>query len=880
ELRKAADPDRSLEEVRELRTEALRLLSLSQYKDALTLAGRALSLAEQTLGAGHLYVGLIASVVATSYNADSNYPAARSMYERSLKILEARLGAQHPQTAGVMRRLGGVLQYLNDYTQADQLLSRALEVEEKTLGPEHPRIALTLKSLGILHSELGDYAKALPEFTRALAIEEKSVGTDGLRFGEALNNLGVAYLRSGNYPGAEPYLKRALILEEKLLGREDPYLAPVINNLGLIARETRDYHSAEVYYQRALALKEKSPGPDSPEFAVALLNIGDLHRATGDYPSGLALQLRALGILEKSAGPRDLRTIRLFGYIARTYAALGDFDAATQFEERAESALDEVFASNLAIGSERQKLAFLEAVFKQMHQTISLNLQFAPANAAATALAAGVVARRKGRVLDVMSDRLAAISQRSGSADRVLLNRLRENSEQLARVAFNGRDPKAILELEASKDKLEADISRNNPEFRAQVQPARPAALQQAIPDGAALLEFAVYRAFDPKAETTVEVLGESRYAVYVLRRDGLPTGIDLGAAAAIDAAVGRLREALRDPHREDVKELARTLDEKVMQPVRAELGNTTQLLISPDGELSLIPMETLVDEHGSPLIKRYSISYLTTGRDLLRLEVERTGKGPTLILANPLFGEPGTEQVTAARPRKTLGRSITTGADLSKVYFGPLTGTAQEARAIQSLFPDARVLTGDRATKAALQQAQAPGILHIATHGFFLEDAADTAQPRAIRGGSRIEDPLLRSGLALAGANLRRNAEDNGILTALEASHLNLWGTRLVTLSACETGVGEVRNSEGVYGLRRAFVLAGAETLVMSLWPVSDRITRELMTDFYTGLKSGLGRGEALREAQLTMLKRKDRQHPFYWASFIESGDWRNLDG
>jgi CHAT domain-containing protein len=142
------------------------------------------------------------------------------------------------------------------------------------------------------------------------------------------------------------------------------------------------------------------------------------------------------------------------------------------------------------------------------------------------------------------------------------------------------------------------------------------------------------------------------------------------------------------------------------------------------------------------------------------------------------------------------------------------------------------------------------------------------------------IQKPLLRSGLALSGANGDKRAADGGILTALEASTLNLWGTKLVTLSACDTGVGEVRSGEGVYGLRRAFFLAGAETLVMSLWPVSDLVAREVMTGYYSGLKQGLGRGDALRQSQLAMLSRANRQHPFYWASFIQAGEWANLDG
>jgi CHAT domain-containing protein len=199
-------------------------------------------------------------------------------------------------------------------------------------------------------------------------------------------------------------------------------------------------------------------------------------------------------------------------------------------------------------------------------------------------------------------------------------------------------------------------------------------------------------------------------------------------------------------------------------------------------------------------------------------------------------------------------------------------------------------MLTGPQATKSAVKQTAAPLLLHIATHGFFLMDVPTGASPtvpqtpsrttRAISGTIRSENPLLRSGLALAGANLNKNPEDDGILTALEASNLNLWGTKLVTLSGCDTGVGEVKLGEGVYGLRRAFFLAGTESLVMSLWPVSDYVTRGLMIDYYGGLKKGLGRGEALRRAQLAMLKRKGRQHPFFWASFIQSGDWANLDG
>jgi len=485
-----------------------------------------------------------------------------------------------------------------------------------------------------------------------------------------------------------------------------------------------------------------------------------------------------------------------------------------------------------------------------------------------------------------------------------------------------------IKALEELREKLENELSRRSAGFYQPPNPAPIATVQAAIPPAAALIEFAIYRPFDPKGKDDKRAFGEPRYVAYILSRRGEVQWKELGEAKAIDDAVDDLRQALRDPQRNDVRQLARAVEERVMQPVRALTGDATQLLISPDGELNLIPFAALVDEQGRYLIQRYSFTYLTSGRDLLRMQVAREAKSKPLVVANPSFGKPATESLATTMKPTAPGsrrRSVTTGRDLSEVYFAPLGGTAQEARSIQALFPDANVLSAAQATESAVKQVNAPRVLHLATHGFFLSEpgadrgpqpgspagvvgatgspaqgatrgisTAAVSVPPAVAGGSvaptatrgsnansKIANPLLRSGLALANANLRnKDSSDDGILTALEASGLNLWGTKLVVLSACDTGVGEVRNGEGVYGLRRAFVLAGAESLVMSLWPASDYTTRELMTSYYKNLKQGMGRGEALHQVQLDMLKRNPKLHPFYWANFIQSGEWANLDG
>jgi CHAT domain-containing protein len=196
------------------------------------------------------------------------------------------------------------------------------------------------------------------------------------------------------------------------------------------------------------------------------------------------------------------------------------------------------------------------------------------------------------------------------------------------------------------------------------------------------------------------------------------------------------------------------------------------------------------------------------------------------------------------------------------------LPGTAEEGRTVSQLLAGARVIAGRAATEAALKKVAGPRVLHIATHGFFLQAEDESA--------ARVpENPLLRSGLLLSGANRRESGGEDGILTALEASGLDLGGTKLVVLSACETGLGQVRAGDGVYGLRRALVIAGAESQVMSLWKVDDKVTRDLMIEFYKRLLAGKGRSEALREAQLTVLQKPGTDNPFYWAGFIPAGAW-----
>jgi CHAT domain-containing protein/Tfp pilus assembly protein PilF len=833
---------------------------------------------------------------------EARFAEARVPLERALEIREMVLGPDDLLVAETLGTLAIAYESTGDYASAEPLKLRALRIMEKALGPNHPRVARELTGLGGFYREMGDELKAEEMYRRSFAIFEKTGQTENPVVATLLNDLGSVYYAKGDYPNAAKYFDRSRTLWETLLGPDNFHIAASYTHLGRVAYDAGDYAKAEAMFKHALTLAEKGLGQEHTSVTPYLNDLADTYCTTGDYEKGERLYERALGLHErKAAMSHPAVQDTLFG-LARCAESQGRLSDAAKLQTQAGELEERYVALNLAVGSEREKLALLTKLSSRLSRNVSLHVSLAPHDPATRDLAAVSILRSKGRVQDAMSASLSALRRRSGLDDRKLLDQLNDATAKLAKLILDGPPQKAtpdeyqeqVKRLEEQRENLEVEISDRSTGFYQRAQPVTLAVVQALIPEDAALVEFAVYRPFDPKAPDNRKAYGEPRYVAYVLRRQGEVRWKELGEARTIDDAVDALRRALGDPQRRDVRELARALDEKLMRPLRALTDDATQLFISSDGELNLLPFQALVDEQNHYLVERYGFTYLTSGRDLLRMQVVRESQSAPMVIADPAFGESAPEQnakATAKRAEpKARRRNVTDARSMSELYFAPLGGTALEAEAIRKFFPDANLLTGEAATKAALKQTVAPRILHVATHGFFLQtprtvadgNARAATATRGVEAAAERDDPLLRSGLALAGANRRGAAAavDDGILTALEASGLNLWGTKLVVLSACDTGLGEVYNGEGVYGLRRAFVLAGAESLVMSLWPASDYSTRNLMTSYYRNLKQGLGRGAALRRVQLDMLRRDPRLHPFYWANFIQYGEWANLDG
>ena len=887
-LTNAADADAARFDALIFSTESEADTHAGRYDDALSLAERAVATAESGSPRQDAFLAeLYRRLGVAEYNKAKRGPAQAAL-EQALSIERTVLGEGDPLSARTLIALARLYEAYADVPKAEDALRQARALIEKSWGADHPWQAECLQMTSKAHQHRGDTERALADIRAALVIDRAYPTADERRLILDLDALADTYLDRHDADSAKQTLEEILQIEDRHSNQDQVVVAHTLQNLGIIARRRKQYQEALDDFWRAEKIREQIYGPVHPSTVSLLVNLGNVYHAQGDDVRAEEVFQQAISRFTESLGPYHEWTIMTLGNLTKSYAAQSNIPAALEALKRTNEASEEALSLNLAIGSEHDRLSYADKFSSLTDRTISLNISQAPNDALATELAAEVILQRKGRVLDALANTMAALRAHLQPEDRALLDDLSAVTSEFAKVALHGAGElsheehrKQLDALQRRREALETSLSERSAGFYQNPQSVTLRAVRAMVPKDAALLEFAVYRPFDVHGVDASDT--PSRYAVYLIPTNGDLEVRDLGPAKDLDTLVEKFREALRDPSADPTPE-ARQLYAKVLQPLQG-LGESTRLLISPDGALNLVPFEALMDEKNRYLLAQREISYLSSGRDLLRFGDTRAKASRPAILADPDFGDPAAGRGKTTSRGIDARRSVTNAQDLRTVYFAALSGTAREARDLKVLFPDADLLTKDSASKANLKNLAAPRLLHIATHGFFLDHearahAAATDDPRGIQGASSIENPLLRSGLALAGANLNKDDSEEGILTALEAANLNLWGTKLVTLSACDTGVGEIRQGEGVFGLRRAFVLAGAETLVMSLWPVSDAVTRQLMDEYYRGLKQGLGRGAALHRAQIAMMTRASRAHPFYWASFIQAGDWANLDG
>jgi len=857
-----------------------------QYKGAESLYRQSLQIYEKALSGHHPYVELTdiaftLNELAKALSFQGKLKEAQSLARRSIGIYEKAHGPDHPAIAITISNLAKYLADDGQHNEADQLYRRSLAIREKTLGPNHLDVALSLNNLAGLLQFQGQYAAAEEFYRRSLVIREKTLGPNHADVAVSLNNLAVLLNAQEQLSAAEPLSRRSLAILEKTLGSNHHDVALVINNLANILHKKGLYSDAARLYRRSIAIQEKIQGLDSFAAATPLGNLATLLDDEGKYDAAEVFYRRSLAIREKTLGPNHLDVALSLKNLAGLLQRQGQYEQAITALRRSLAIESEWLTIELPLLPESARSLQVSVYGKAWLAPFWWIDRHPPANK----LALETRLNRHGLLLELEQRQALLLS--APSVNRAQVQQLQTLTQQLASVSLA---PERRTALRQQRDRIQSELYRQIPEL--QIQLVTPAQVASALPADGVLVEFQRYQPFDGRKGKN-ERGGEPQYIALVLKPNGSISAVPLGAAAAIDAQVQRgLSASAQD--QSDAEVNWAQLSNQVLKPL---LVGSRQWFLSPDGELNRVPFAALPapEQPGKPLAQVVQLRVLTTGRELLRLQQPAPAGSEALVMANPSYDRPGIKQAPAVSTDAVSTADQRHSAELSSNKWAPLPASEREGQQVASLLRTG-LISGSVATAMDLQRQQGPRVLHIATHGFFVADqeSKPLEAMSSIQVGSpllrtlRQEDPQLRSGLVLAGANQPDvDPKDDGYLTAAEAVNLNLKGTELVVLSACSTGQGEVRTGEGVYGLQRSLTVAGARSTLLSLWKVDDAATAEFMIRFYKRLKAGEGRSDALAKVQEDFRTGKVKspdgsnwKEPYYWAAWQLVGDWRPIKG
>jgi CHAT domain-containing protein/tetratricopeptide (TPR) repeat protein len=824
----------------------------SAFGQAESLFSRALRISETSLGPQHPITTKYLNNLAALHHSRGDFPKAEALYRRALTSMEKAQGATHPDTALALKNLALLHVDQASYSKAVPLFERALVIQRQALGPRHPETGVTLNNVGLLLLDQGAPAKAEAAFQEALAISEAALGPEHPLTARILNNLGVLYDRIGAPERAEPLLLRALAINEKVQGPEDTTTALALNNLALRYLERGDYSRAEPLYLRAIAINDRLLGAGHPSTAIYLNNLAMLHRRQGKAAQAESLYLRALAIQDKLLGPEHPSVALAVVNLALLYDSQGASARAEPLLRQGIRGQTLFLQREIPLLPESRRLPQI----RSLGNAWEIAYSYAGRSPAGSDLALFTRLNRHGLLQDI--ERRQALLARAPGPQQAHSRQIADLTERLANVGLPAAQRQA---LQDQRQQLEQQLYRQLPALQPRL--VEPTSVARALPTDGVLIEFQRFQPFDGRA-SEAQRWGEPRYLALVLQPTGAITASDLGPASAIDPLI---REALAVSEKGErpADPLWQQVAGKVLAPLMPQLEGRRRWFLSPDGELNRIPYAALSDPRNPSqrLVQSVQLRLLTTGRDLLAADSAPSPQRP-LVVAGPDFG--------GARP------------------WSALPAAAQEGQLVARQL-SASLIEGTAATADALQRARGPKVLHVASHGFFLPSASGA-------------DPLLDSGLVLAGANRSglpnqrqtspptaprakappsRSSADDGYLTAKEAAQLQLDGTQLVVLSACDTGSGTPQGGEGVYGLQRALTVAGARSTLLSLWKVDDAATAQFMRRFYDLLKGGRTRMDALVEVQEEFRSNppvRDWRDHKYWAAWQLTGDTAPLPG
>ena len=865
---------------------------MGQYEKAEPLYLESKAIREKAFGKDHPNYASSLNNLAVLYKTMGQYEKAESLYLESKTIREKSMGKEHPNYASCLNNLAVLYYAMGQYEKAEPLYLKSKAIWEKALGKEHPDYASSLNNLANLYYAMGQYEKAETLYLESKAIREKALGKEHPEYARSLNNLADLYKTMGQYEKAETLYLESKAIREKALGKEHPSYAASLNGLANLHYDMGQYKKAEPLYLESKAIREKALGKEHPEYARSLNNLANLYRDMGQYEKSEPLNLESIAIREKVLGKQHPGYAKSLKSIALLYWSMGQYEKAEPFFLELSTVNRHLIEKILCNLSERELNNYLNTFSERQGQTLSFTQ--ISGRVKATLACYDNTLFYKGFLFNA-SSHINNLAQHDTAAIR-LHNLLKSYHRRLAaEYAKPIAERKSVEELEAKANTAEKELVRTVAGYGEAIRQVNWQEVQSALKPGEAAIEFVHYNFYTPDPTDSV------MYAALVLRPgDTQPAFIPLLEERQLTPLLRGIQGSDFDliDQRYAFRNGKNALHALIWQPLDSLLQGVKTIYCSPSGLLHRINLGAVPLSSDQTFADRYHLVVLGSTRQLV------TGRSTTAnaTAAATLFGgiqydskimaaaqDPNSEEdmrgATATLPFP-YDTTLRGGGDNSP--WRPLPATETEVRNIAAMLQKrgfkTALQTGPAATEETFKQLgrtePSPRILHLATHGYFFPDAKISKQSAVSSMQEPVfklsDHPMIRAGLILAGANPTwttgkppEQGED-GILTAYEISQMNLSNTELVVLSACETGLGDLVGNEGVYGLQRAFRIAGAKYLVMSLWQVSDRMTGELMTEFYRQyLEEKKPVPDAFRGAQRAM-RAKYPGSASAWAGFV----------
>ena len=785
------------------------------------------------------------------YATMGRYTQAEEYTAQALKLRQDRFGTDNASVAASLNNYGVLKYNLAKYNEAEKDFEEAETIAKKNNLLGTMTYSILLNNQAMLFQTIGRYDDAERVFKQAISIAEKLQDSKSKNHLKFLSNQALLYRQMGKYPEAEAiYLSM-----EKRLGKNNPDYANMLNNQAALYMLMSKEDKVEELLKKASAIYKASFGEDSPAFAKATNDLGNFYRYKGRYAEAEPLLEKALKTRESALGKNHPHYVHTQEDLAILHWKKGSVEKALPLYHEVMSKSLEFINTYFPPMSEAEKTKYWDVLSPRFQRFYNFAIETS--------------AKNPSVIEDLYDYQIATKALLLNSTNKVKQSIFASKNPQLIKDYVSWLDQKETLaRLYAySKDELKLqEINLDSLENAANVMEKKLSSRSTEFSEGysAKQLSFKEIKSLLNDTEAVVEIVHvkkydqnftkESKYAALILTKTSdVPKLVLLENGQQLDTRYSKFyRNAIQQ----------RVADEysydQYWSPIEPELAGKKMIYISPDGTYCQMNLNTLKKPDADYVINRYDIVIIGNSKDLIALKAKKPKavKKSATLLGFPDYG-PGNVAVLPGTKIELDG--------ISKVL---KTSGYQVKQYMQKT-----------ATEANLKSTKSPTLMHIATHGYFLQDVEETGTAFGISLENANDNPLLRSGLMLAGAgatvsgqrmpNLESN--DNGILTAYEAMNLDLEGTDLIILSACETGLGDVKAGEGVYGLQRAFLVAGADALIMSLWKVDDAATQQLMTNFYAQwLKLG-NKQKAFKQAQLQLMAKY--KEPYYWGAFVMMG-------